>query len=396
MFKVSGIQAGVLATMCLLFPAVAHAQESLAPEQIGEVVAETMRPLLDEHDLPGMAVAVTVDGQQYFYNFGVASKESGQRVNENTIFEIGSVSKTFTATLASYGEALGRLSISDPASRHIPDLIGSSFDQVTLRDLATYAAGGLPLQFPDNVTDPDSMITYYKQWQPDYPAGAFRRYSNPSIGLLGHIAAKSMGLPFDDLMEGTLFPLLGLSSSFISVPQDRIDNYAYGYTKDGKPIRVTPGVLDSEAYGVKTTSSDMIRFVETNMDPSGLDPMLRKAIAATHIGHYRIGPMTQGLGWEMYEWPIKVDDLLAGNSADMAMTPNKATPVSPVHTSGDRVLINKTGSTNGFGAYVAFVPGKHIGIVMLANKNYPIPARVAAAHRILTVLDEHVAMQRGD
>jgi beta-lactamase class C len=51
------------------------------------------------------------------------------------------------------------------------------------------------------------------------------------------------------------------------------------------------------------------------------------------------------------------------------------------------VLINKTGSTNGFSAYVAFVPAKGIGIVMLANRNYPIPARVRAAHRILTALD---------
>jgi beta-lactamase class C len=46
-------------------------------------------------------------------------------------------------------------------------------------------------------------------------------------------------------------------------------------------------------------------------------------------------------------------------------------------------LFSKTGSTNGFGAYVAFVPDRRIGVVMLANRNLPIPARIQAAHAVL-------------
>lgn len=51
------------------------------------------------------------------------------------------------------------------------------------------------------------------------------------------------------------------------------------------------------------------------------------------------------------------------------------------------MLINKTGSTNGFGAYVVFVPARQIGVVMLANRNLPIPERVRAAYQILKALD---------
>lgn len=97
--------------------------------------------------------------------------------------------------------------------------------------------------------------------------------------------------------------------------------------------------------------------------------------------------MTQGLGWEMYPWPTDLDRLIAGNSAKMALEANEAARLDPPLPPRKNVLINKTGSTNGFGAYVAFVPAEGIGIVMLANKNYFIPARVKAGHQILTALE---------
>jgi beta-lactamase class C len=78
-----------------------------------------IRPLLSEYDVPGMAVAVTIGGRPLFFNYGAASRESGTPVTEETLFELGSVSKTFTATLATYAHALGRLSLEDRPGQHI-------------------------------------------------------------------------------------------------------------------------------------------------------------------------------------------------------------------------------------------------------------------------------------
>ena len=235
-------------------------------------------------------------------------------------------------------------------------------------------------QVPDNVNNIDELMQYFKQWKPAYPAGTYRTYANPGIGMLGLIAAKSMGQDFDALMTQRLFPALGLQNSYIDVPASRMKDYAQGYTKDNALIRMKPGVLSSEAYGIKTTAADMLRFLQANMNLVDLDPKLQRAITNTHTGYFDAGPMTQDLVWEQYPYPVALENLLEGNA------PAPQPPRSDV-------WINKTGSTNGFGAYVAFIPQKRMGIVILANKNIPNGARVTAAYRILEALAKEAQTQ---
>lgn len=377
----------ITAVAILLTSVSVQAANAPSEKEIRHLVDETIKPVMAEHKIPGMAVAVTAGGETYFFGYGVASKESGQKVTEDTIFEIGSVSKTFTATLGGLGLAEGAFKPGDTATKYAPKLAGSSFDKVSMLDLGTYTAGGLPLQFPDSVTDHKTMIDYFKNWKPDYPAGTQRRYSNPSIGLFGYLAAQSMGEPFDKVMETRLIPAFGLKHTFIQVPESQMANYAYGYSKANKPIRVSPGAFDAQAYGIKTTAPDLIRFVQLNMDSTSLDQPMQKAVAATHTGYYKVGDMTQSLGWERYAYPLSLKTLLGGNTSDMAMKSHKIEKLDPPLQPSDEMLLNKTGSTGGFGAYVAFVPGKKIGIVMLANRNYPNEARIKAGYRILKALD---------
>ncbi|MGY2686265.1 CubicO group peptidase (beta-lactamase class C family) [Pseudomonas tolaasii] len=71
----------------------------------------------------------------------------------------------------------------------------------------------------------------------------------------------------------------------------------------------------------------------------------------------------------------------------MAMQPHKVNWLNPAKTETADILFNKTGSTGGFGAYVAYVPSRDIGVVILANKNYPNGERVKVAHAILSTID---------
>ena len=154
----------------------------VAQDHLEEVVNRAVEPVMQQHHVAGLAVAVTVNGQPRYFSYGVAAKETAAPVTENTLFEIGSVSKTFTATLAAYAQASGKLSLADKASQILPSLHGSAFDQISVLQLGTYTAGGLPLQFPADADAPDKMLEYFKQWKPTYAAGGHRQYSNPAWG----------------------------------------------------------------------------------------------------------------------------------------------------------------------------------------------------------------------
>jgi beta-lactamase class C len=245
--------------------------------------------------------------------------------------------------------------------------------------------GGLPLQMPDEVANDAQMLAYFRNWTPDAPPGTQRRYSNPSIGLFGHVTALALQSGFADAVEGRLFPALGLKHSHIRVPAAMSD-YAWGYNSANKPVRVNPGVFDAEAYGVKSSAADMIRFVQANIDPGQLAEPMRQAVECTHTGYFQIGDTVQGLGWEQYRTPVSLAQLRAGNAEKMSRGLNPATRLQPPQAPPRGTLFNKTGATGGFGAYVVFVPEQRVGIVMLANKNYPIAARVQAAHAILEEL----------
>lgn len=366
---------GALAALAL--PACAQ-RGPLTAAALASTVDAAYRPLLQEHAIPALMVGVLEGGRSHFFPYGTATPD--------TLFELGSVSKCFAATLACHAQAAGRLSLADTPGKHLPALRGSALDQATLLHYGTYTAAGLPLQFPEAVATDAAALAWLRGFQPTAAPGTVRRYSNPSIGLMGHAAAAALGRDYATACEADLFPALGLRNTYVRVPAHALPAYAWGTSRDGKPVRVNPGAFDAEAYGVKSTARDLLRFVQAQVQPGGLPAPLREAVRATQAPHFEVGALVQGLGWEQYPWPTSRDRLLDGNSSAMALEPQAARRITRAPWEADATLFNKTGSTNGFGAYAAFVPSQGVGLVMLANRNFPNAARVTAALEVLSAL----------
>jgi beta-lactamase class C len=382
-FRILGLTAALLSA-----PAYA---DGLTDPVFQQITAQTFRPLIAEFDIPGIAIGVTYKGQHYVYTEGLASRAEVLPVTADTLFELGSVSKLFNVTLAGLAEARGLMSLDAPVSDVLPQLRGSAFDRITLVDLASHATGGLPLQVPHEIRDTDGLMAYLSAWRPEADTKALRSYSNVSIGLLGLIVGDRMGRSYDVALKETLLPELGLENTFVHVPDAAMGRYAFGYSREGdRPIRVSPGLLDAEAYGIKSSAADMTRFLDAQLGNLDLHTDVALALIRTHSTEYDTAHYAQAMIWEGYPWPVDPAQLAAGNAADMVLTPQPVTHHAPQQLQGD-VFLNKTGSTNGFGSYVAMVPSENIGVVVLANRNYPNQARADATLNLIKALIEAAA-----
>ncbi|WP_137135337.1 class C beta-lactamase [Rhizobium sp. FKY42] len=367
--------------------AVAFASASFAQaDDFQAKAAAAFQPVVKQYDIPGLIVGITRNGTHEFYATGLASRADRREVTSETLFELGSISKLFNVTLAALAEQRGKLKLEDKVAHHLCADTCRIGDDLTLMDLATHHTGGMPLQVPDSVSDVNGLVDWMKDWKPANPGA--RSYSNVSIGMLGHISAKAMGMPYAKAAEGTLFPALGLKNTFITVPQSQMKLYAYGYNKANQPIRVGKGLADAEAYGVKSSASDMLTFLDAELGTGSISGELQKAIARTKTGQLQTAYFSQAMVWEEYPWPVKLDQMVAGNSPDFILKPQPVEKLTTPAKQGEGVILNKTGSTNGFGGYVAILPEKKLGIVVLANRNYPNEARIRATYALIKSLGE--------
>ncbi|EOD2446201.1 ADC family extended-spectrum class C beta-lactamase [Acinetobacter baumannii] len=373
----------LLLSPLFIFSTSIYAGNTPKDQEIKKLVDQNFKPLLEKYDVPGMAVGVIQNNKKYEMYYGLQSVQDKKAVNSSTIFELGSVSKLFTATAGGYAKNKGKISFDDTPGKYWKELKNTPIDQVNLLQLATYTSGNLALQFPDEVKTDQQVLTFFKDWKPKNSIGEYRQYSNPSIGLFGKVVALSMNKPFDQVLEKTIFPALGLKHSYVNVPKTQMQNYAFGYNQENQPIRVNPGPLDAPAYSVKSTLPDMLSFIHANLNPQKYPADIQRAINETHQGRYQVNTMYQALGWEEFSYPATLQTLLDSNSEQIMMKPDKVTAISKEPSVK---MYHKTGSTTGFGTYVVFIPKENIGLVMLTNKRIPNEERIKAAYAVLNAI----------
>lgn len=311
------------------------------PTQASEVIVKREIELfMQEHSIPGVAVALVFNGKSYLYQFGYADLSSRQPVTANTIFELASLTKVFTSTALALEILRNNMNLNDSVTKYIPQLQSTKnpISQVSLVDLATHTSSlpRVPPQKPQKYTEA-TLISFLNSWKPTYPIGTKFVYSNLGFGLIGLAISNVEQTNYENMIEKLITKPLQMGSTFVQVPEYLFSYYAQGYDIQGRiapqyELNAWPG-----GGSLRSSSSDMLKFLEANLGLDGPIELI-KAMELAQAGYFTVKKnFVMGLGWQRL-------------------------------TSDGLLIIDKNGGVPGFSTYIGLLPQQKIGIVILTNK----------------------------
>jgi CubicO group peptidase (beta-lactamase class C family)/uncharacterized protein YneR len=301
---VSSLRKVVLTLTLLLYVSGLQAQPDL------KTVEKNISERISEGNSLGISVAyIHADGRTEYINKGYLTSDRERNISKKTIFEIGSISKTFTTTiLASMVEA-GTVSLDTPVETLLQDSVNvPAYEgkKITLQHLATHTAG-LP-SVTSNITSNDplnphadytvkELHTFLSNYELSEAPGSTHRYSNLEMGLLGHALARKAESSYSQLVQDYIAFPLSMNDTFVTVPEAKIDRFADPYNF-GAPAKHWDIPTLAGAGAIRSTSENMARYMKAQV---GLDTTdLQKAINLTHEIQFDTGNGLIddiGLGW---------------------------------------------------------------------------------------------------
>ena len=223
----------------------------------------TVRATLTARQIPGASVAVLQrDTLVHLAGYGVTSLAAPTPVEPQTIFQIASLTKPFTAMAILLLVDEGKLRLDDTASRYLPQL-PSVYSAITIRQLLTHTSGIAPDMRRANVDEMD-LAEFWKRLG-ERPAsaapGTTIQYANAGYTLLSFIVEAVSGMEFGAFLDARIFRPLGMRSSAYRMPQRRDARHALGYDLvEGRNVEAPHVFSGWGNSGIETTAHDLARF----------------------------------------------------------------------------------------------------------------------------------------
>ena len=332
-----------MTTVLRLIVVAALSLQSVAPSDLGSVVRARM-----ETRRGGMVAGVLLaNGKTAAAGWGDSGSPS-VALNDHTVFEIGSITKVFTATLLADMVERGEVKLDDPVARYLPATVSvpqRNGRQITLVDLATHSSGLPRLMTNMRPADPrnpyadysvDQLYAFLSGHTLTRDIGAQYEYSNVGMGLLGHALALRAGQSYEALVTSRILQPLGMTETAITLPPGLKERLALGFTLDGSRAANWDIPTLAGAGALRSTVHDMLVFAQANLVPgrSSLSRAMQRTLEVRRPTG-RFG-MSIGLGWHIR------------------------------HTDGREVHWHN-GGTGGYRTWIGFDRDRRVAAVVLTN-----------------------------
>lgn len=312
---------------------------------LDSVVQKAVTAYMSNKNVSGISIGVLKDGKMYSYNFGEVKKGSEQLADRNTIYEIGSITKTFTGILLANAVIEGKVKLNDDIRKYLDG------------DYPNLEFGGQPIQLVNlsNHTSrlPSEPNIYNTQTNPFDPSVDFKakmltdilhhisldtipgtkeEYSNFAVGLLGNILEKVYGMTYEQILRKYIFEPYKMSKSKIGFPKAAFKYYAQGYDVEGLTTSYWRNKLAEPAGGIRSTAYDMLLYMKEQLSA--------KNTAASLSHQLTFGTKQNGKG---LSWGIGTTK------------------------TGNHIRWSHEGGTDGFTSLCLIYPELNAGVILLTN-----------------------------
>ncbi len=293
----------------------------------------------------GLSIGVFKNDSIYFYNYGETKMDNKVLPDKNTIYEIGSVTKTFCGILLAYAVTEGKIRPEDDIRNYLPEKypnLETNKQFIQVKHLANHTSG-LP-RVPENITaqpdynkqnpyknyDKKMIFDYLKSISLSTEPGEICEYSNLGMALLGIILENIYNKSFEELVKEKICAPNAMNSTTIDLTADELKRFADGYNADGEPTPHWDLGAFAPAGAIRSSAADMINYLNYNINEKD---------AATKLAHQSTFNKNSNvaLAWHL------------------------------IITKYNNQLIWHNGGTFGFSSFCGLIKEQRTGVVVLSN-----------------------------
>jgi CubicO group peptidase (beta-lactamase class C family) len=320
--------------------------------KVDSIIKKYALELMEDSSMIALSLGIYNKGDEFFFNFGTIEKGKNIPPTKNTIYEIGSITKTFTGILLANALLDKKVDLNED----IRIYLNENYDNLKYHDtpikvinLANHSSGLpediIPKEFKSlknptmfdiiNLFEGDRGSFFLKDLHDvniDYTPGNNIQYSNTGMILLGIILENIYNTNYSVLINKYFTIPLNMKNTETVSYKSETDNYTKGYDKTGKIMPHITFQIAGAAGGLKSTTYDMLKYIRANINTDN------EAIRISHKSTIKKNGQEMGLGWK-----IRFD------------------------VSGKKMLWHDGGEP-GFSSYIALIPEKEIGIICLTNQ----------------------------